>query len=108
MIADSGLARRGPLAGPPRVSDPAADSVAPDAARLSACAEWDSLSEGLQLMLAAAALRRMITVVASQAETLASEMEAGALPDAGGPDALRLLAAVVRATADTPDSDGLT
>ena len=37
--------------------------------------------------------------VASQAEALAGVMEDGGLQDRGGPDALRLLAAVVQATA---------
>jgi len=60
--------------------------------------DWDSLSEPLQLMLAGAALRRAAATIAFQAETLAQEMKSGALEDRGGPDALRLLAAIVRVT----------
>jgi hypothetical protein len=41
--------------------------------------------------------RRAAAKFADQAEMLAREMEAGGLVDRGGPDALRLLAALVRA-----------
>jgi hypothetical protein len=61
-------------------------------------ADWDLLSESLQLALAREALRRAGETIASQAELLAEEMERGALVDQGGPYALRLLAAVVRDT----------
>ena len=64
-------------------------------------ADWEDLPEALQLMVAGAALRRAATAIARQAELLAREMEAGALEDHGGPDALRLLAAIVRTTGDT-------
>jgi hypothetical protein len=40
-----------------------------------------------------------LTIV-DQAEVLAVEMEAGSLSDRGGPEALRLLAAVVRITGE--------
>jgi hypothetical protein len=60
--------------------------------------DWDVLSENLQLVLAREALLRAAETIASQAETLAEEMDAGRLQDRGGPDALRLLAAVVRIT----------
>ena len=43
-----------------------------------------------------AALHRAAQTIAGQAETLAGEIENGSLADRGGPDALRLLAAVVR------------
>ena len=57
---------------------------------------WSLLPEGAQLALSQAALVHAAATIAHQAETLAEEMEAGALADRGGPDALRLLAAVVR------------
>jgi hypothetical protein len=62
--------------------------------------DWDSLAEPVQLALAAAAMRRAASVIAGQAETLASEMEAGGLQDRGGPEALRLLAVLVRVTTE--------
>ena len=58
---------------------------------------WPRLAEPDQLALAEAALRRAAQTIAGQAETLATEMETGQLADRGGPNALRLLAAVVRA-----------
>ena len=60
--------------------------------------DWNLLSEELQLVLSREALRRAAEIVAGQAEILAREMECGSLTDRGGPDALRLLAAVVRVT----------
>ncbi len=59
---------------------------------------WNLLSDDLQLILAREALLRAAETIAGQAETLAEEMEAGCLEDRGGPDALRLFAAVVRVT----------
>ncbi len=61
-------------------------------------ADWTHLSDDLQLVLSREALRRAADTLAAQAEILAEEMEDGALHDRGGPDALRLFAAVVRAT----------
>ncbi len=58
--------------------------------------EWNGLSDDLQLFLSREALARASDIIAEQAEILAAEMEAGALRDRGGPDALRLLAGVVR------------
>jgi hypothetical protein len=58
--------------------------------------EWNLLSDEQQLALARAALRRAAETIAGQAEVLAAEMEEGGLLDRGGPDALRLLANVVR------------
>jgi len=55
------------------------------------------------LTLSQQALRRAAETIAGQAEVLAEEMECGALADHGGPNALRLLAAVVR----TNGQDGL-
>ncbi len=59
-------------------------------------ADWNVLSDDLQLVLSREALRRAAEIIASQAEALAGEMEGGYLCDRGGPDALRLLAGVVR------------
>ncbi len=60
--------------------------------------DWNLLSDDLQLMVSREALRRAIAVIAVQADELAWEMESGGLRDHGGPEALRLLAAVVRRT----------
>lgn len=60
--------------------------------------QWTTLSDDLQLALAEQALQRAAETIAGQAESLATEMEVGSLTDQGGPDALRLLAAVIRAT----------
>lgn len=63
---------------------------------------WHALPDDLQLILAREAMLRAAATLADQAELLAIEMEAGALSDRGGPDALRLFAAIIRATnADT-------
>ncbi|HEY8610942.1 MAG TPA: hypothetical protein VIL69_06590 [Roseomonas sp.] len=59
---------------------------------------WHALPDELQLTLSREALRRAAETLAEHAELLATEMEAGTLLDQGGPDALRLFAAVVRAT----------
>lgn len=63
-------------------------------------ANWNTLPEDLQLVLSREALRRAAETLADHAELLAEEMERGTLADRGGPDALRLFAAVVRATND--------
>ncbi len=57
---------------------------------------WSALSDDAQLALSREALLRAADAIAHQAEMLAHEMEQGSLRDRGGPDALRLLAAVVR------------
>jgi hypothetical protein len=62
-------------------------------------ADWNLLSEDLQLSLANEALTRAAQTLAAQAEVLATEMEAGGLVDRGGPAALRLFAAVIRINA---------
>lgn len=67
---------------------------------------WNALSDNLQLVLAREALQHAAEIIAGQAETLAREMEMGGLQDRGGPDALRLLAAVVRTTGTDPLSAG--
>jgi hypothetical protein len=61
-------------------------------------ASWNTLPEDLQLVLSREALRRAAETLAEHAELLAEEMDRGTLTDRGGPDALRLFAAVVRAT----------
>ncbi len=60
--------------------------------------QWTTLSDDLQLALAEQALHHAAETIAGHAESLATEMEGGSLTDQGGPDALRLLAAVIRAT----------
>lgn len=67
-----------------------------DAREAIVIAEWNRLSETLQFVLSHEALQHAAHFVARQAEVLASEIESGSLADLGGPEALRLLAAVVR------------
>ncbi|MBX5452401.1 MAG: hypothetical protein K6U10_00505 [Acidobacteriia bacterium] len=62
--------------------------------------DWDSLSEDQQIMLSREALARAANTIAAQAELLAAEFDAGTLEDRGGAEALRLLAAVVRASSE--------
>jgi hypothetical protein len=59
---------------------------------------WHTLPDDLQLTLSREALRRAAETLAEHAELLASEMDSGTLLDQGGPEALRLFAAVIRAT----------
>jgi len=59
-------------------------------------ADWNLLSDDLQLTLSREALRTAAETIAGQAELLAREIEDGVLSDRGGPDALRLLARFVR------------
>jgi Mor family transcriptional regulator len=61
-------------------------------------ADWTTLTEDQQLALSREALRRAAETLADHAEVLAVEMDQGTLADRGGPDALRLFAAVIRAT----------
>ncbi len=60
--------------------------------------DWNQLSEPLQLAVSRAALCRAAQTIATQAEALAAEMDAGLMQDRGGPEALRLLAALIRVT----------
>jgi hypothetical protein len=62
--------------------------------------DWNMLSDQLQLVLSREALRRATLQVAEHADTLAEQMESGILADRGGPDALRLLAALLRVTGE--------
>lgn len=64
--------------------------------------EWTLLTDDAQLHLAREALARAADMIAHQAEFLATEMDAGALADRGGADALRLLAAIIRMNSDGP------
>jgi hypothetical protein len=64
--------------------------------------DWDNLPDELQLALAQEAMNRAAANIAVQAEMLANEIECGTLSDHGGPDALRLFAAVVRAGGEVP------
>jgi hypothetical protein len=57
---------------------------------------WDGLSEFQQLEMAREALRAAVDALSIQADTLADEMDCGLLPDRGGPEALRLLACLMR------------
>ena len=57
---------------------------------------WDRLPDDMQITLAQEALSRASGRIAIQAEVLADEIECGNIADHGGPDALRLLAAVLR------------
>ena len=61
-------------------------------------ADWTIMTDDQQLALAREALRRAADTLAEHAEVLAAEMECGTLIDQGGPQALRLFAAVMRAT----------
>lgn len=61
-------------------------------------AEWTTLPDDQQLALSREALRRAAETLAEHAEVLAAEMDDGVLSDRGGPDALRLFAAVIRTT----------
>ena len=60
-------------------------------------ADWNNLSESLQLYLAQQAFCQATETIAGQAEVLAGEFEEGTLADRGGAEALRLMAAIVRA-----------
>ena len=78
------------------------DAMSPtsnEAAGAGAGTDWDRLPDSLQLHLADAAMRRAASSIAGQAESLAGEIEDGALPDRGGAEALRLLAALLRLAA---------
>ena len=66
--------------------------------------DWHSLSDDAQLALSRQAMRRAAETIAEQAELLAREIEHGTLDDRGGPEALRLFAAVVRVGGD---ADGM-
>jgi hypothetical protein len=58
---------------------------------------WNTLFDEMQVVIAHEALCRAALMLAHQSELLAEEIEAGHVPDRGGPEALRLNAAIVRA-----------
>lgn len=64
---------------------------------------WNCLSQDLQLTVSRQAMVIAAESTAHQADLLADEFESGCLPDRGGSEALRLLAALLRtqATANT-------
>jgi len=62
---------------------------------------WNLLSDDVQLALSRQALKRAAELIAGQADTLAEQIDAGIIADRGGPEALRLLAALLR-TLDDP------
>ena len=64
--------------------------------------DWNHLSDDLQLVLSREAMYRAALTIADHAELLADEIEAGRLSDRGGPEALRLLAAIIRFTGQDP------
>ncbi|WP_426958317.1 hypothetical protein [Muricoccus radiodurans] len=76
---------------------PSSHATRPSHAAASPAA-WNDLPDELQLTLSREALKRAAQTLADHAELLAGEMEVGTLLDQGGPDALRLFAAVIRAT----------
>lgn len=57
--------------------------------------DWNLLSTEQQLRMSQSALRTAADLIARQAELLADEIETGALADLGGPEALRLLSAII-------------
>lgn len=57
--------------------------------------DWNTISPELQLSLSREALSRARHVVGAQAALLAEQMDEGRLPNLGGSDALRLLAAML-------------
>lgn len=65
-------------------------------------AEWNTLSEELQITLSQKAISRAALTIAGQAELLAAEIENGAIADRGGPESLRLFAELVRLTGRDP------
>ena len=64
--------------------------------------DWNHLTDDLQLVVSQEAMYRAALTIAEQAELLAAEIEAGRLSDRGGPEALRLLAAIIRLAGEDP------
>ncbi len=67
-------------------------------------ADWNMLSEPVQLQLSRKALRHASAGIAERAEILAEQMEDGIISDRGGPEALRLLASIVRTMSREPSA----
>jgi hypothetical protein len=66
--------------------------------RRMACADWQELSEDMQLALAKQAMRRAAHIIADQAELFAIQFTTRTLQDRGAADALRLFAVLLRET----------
>jgi hypothetical protein len=59
-------------------------------------ADKNILSDDMQALLQREAMRQAAGIIARQAEFLAEEMIEGVLYDRGGPNALRLMAGIIR------------
>lgn len=57
--------------------------------------DWNSIAPEIQMALSRQALRYARSLVGAHAEILADRMERGDLPELSGPDALRLMAALL-------------
>ena len=73
-------------------------TMADDPAGRIAPQGWDDLPDALQLQIAHAAMLRAGERIASLAVMLAGEIEHGVIADRGAPEALRLLARIIRLT----------
>ena len=69
--------------------------------------DWNTISPELQLSLSREALSRARHVVGAQAALLAEQMDEGRLPNLGGSDALRLLAAMLASEPARQSPDAL-
>ena len=67
-------------------------------------ADWNTLPDSVQAYLAQQAFAQAAQTIAHQAEALAGEFDAGALADRGGAEALRLMAAIIRALSPGQDA----
>jgi hypothetical protein len=63
-----------------------------------ALADWQELSEDMQLALAQQAMRRAAHIIADQAELFAIQFTTRTLQDRGAADALKLFAVLLRET----------
>jgi hypothetical protein len=64
--------------------------------------DWNILTDDVRVELARQALAHAADTLAGHAEVLAREMELGHIVDRGGPDALRLFAAILKVTGCEP------
>jgi hypothetical protein len=67
---------------------------------------WNTLSDEMQVVIAHDALCRAALLLARQSELLAKKIEAGHIPDRGGPEALRLNVSIVRAEVQADEYAG--
>jgi hypothetical protein len=58
--------------------------------------DWDDLTTDTQVRLARSAIQLAAAILARHADALAEQMENGTLDNRSGPEALRLLAMVMR------------